>query len=155
MSKRTKKTVSGRGKRIGIVVSRFNDFVTKRLLAGCLKELAILGVKKERLTVVWVPGSLEIPVAALKLAQKKSIDAVICLGAVIRGETLHFELVCYGATHGITQAGLLTGKPIIFGVLSTDTVAQAQKRSQDKGENKGREAAVTAVEMIDVLSQLR
>ncbi len=145
---------AGKGKRIAIVVSRFNDFVTKRLLQGCLSELKKQGVSDGHIIVAWVPGSLELSVAALKFARKKSIDAVICLGAVIRGETLHFELVCYGATQGIAQVSLMTGKPVVFGVLSTDTVNQAYKRSDAKGDHKGRDAARTALEMINVLKAI-
>ena len=148
-------TANGRGRRIGIVVSRFNDFVTHKLLNACRKELLRLGVKEKDITICRVSGSLELPVTALALARKKNIDAVICLGAVIRGDTFHFELVCYGASYGIAQASLMSGKPVIFGVLSTDTVRQAEQRSRDKGENKGRDAARAAVEMIDVLEKLK
>ena len=139
------------GKRYGIVVSKFNDFITRRLLEGCLKELHRLGVRDSEITVVYVPGSFEIPVAALKLAKKKTVHAVICLGAVIRGETLHFDLVAQGAAKGIGEVALLTGKPVIFGVLATDTVVQAEKRSTLKGDNKGLEAARSAVEMANLL----
>lgn len=150
-----KPSVSGRGKKFGIVVSQFNEFITKRLLAACLAELQRLGVDLKDITVVRVPGSLEIAVAALTLAKKKNIDAVIALGAIIRGETFHFELVAYGTVQGIVQASLLTGKPIIFGVLSTDTVKQVYKRSQPKGDNKGRDAAAAAVAMLKTFSQLK
>ena len=142
------------GKKYAIVASRFNEFITKRLLDGCLEELYACGVKKTDITVVWVPGSFEIPVVATKLAKKKSIAAVICLGAVIRGETFHFELVAQGAALGIAQAALLTGKPIVFGILTTDTVDQAYKRSQEKGHNKGREAASAAVQMSNLLESI-
>lgn len=144
----------GRGKKIGIVASKFNDFITKRLLNACLAELHACGVKREHVTTVFVPGALEIPVAALKLAKKKNINAVICLGAVIRGETYHFEVVSDGASRGIAEVALQTEKPVIFGVLTTNTPDQAYKRSEEKGDNKGREAAITALEMIDLLSQL-
>ena len=140
--------LNGRGKKIAVIVSRFNDFVTKRLLEACLKELFRLGVKKRDITVVWVPGAFEIPVTALKYAKKKNIDAVICLGAVIRGETYHYELVSQGSAYGIMQVSLMTGKPVIFEVLATDTIEQANKRSKKSGDNKGRDAACTAVEMI-------
>jgi len=145
---------SGSGKKISIVVSKFNEFITKRLLAGCLKELARCGVKDQDITIAWVAGSYEIPVTACKLAKKKNIHAVICLGSVIRGETLHYELVAQGVADGIMQASLKTGKPVIFGVLTTDTVDQAYKRSEKKGDNKGKDAAVTAIETIDVLKQV-
>ena len=148
-------TVKGNGKKIGIVVSRFNEFVTQKLLKACLKELRHRGVQEKNITVVWVPGALEIPVVALTMAQRKDIKAMICLGAVIRGETFHFELVCSGVTYGIAQAALISKKPVIFGVLSTNTVKQAEKRSQEKGDNKGRDAAQAALEMIDILAKLK
>ena len=142
-----------KGRKLAIVVSQFNDFVTRRLLNGCLKELKSKGLKDSDLTIVWVPGAFEIPLVALTLAKKKSIQAVICLGAVIRGETLHFELVARGTAQGITQAALMTGKPILFGVLSTDTIDQAYKRSEAKGDNKGKDAAQAALSMIDLLKK--
>ncbi len=147
--------LNGKGKRIGIVVSRFNDFVTKRLLKACLSELEHCGVKRNNLTVLWVPGSLELPVAASVLAKKKSIDAVIALGAIIRGETLHFELVAYGTLYGVVNVSTSTGKPVIFGVLSTDTVKQAYQRSEPSGDNKGKDAARAAIEMVDVLNKIQ
>ncbi len=147
--------LTGKGRKIAIVISKFNEFITKRLLDGCLNELYRLGVRKTDITVVWVPGAFEIPVVALKLARKKNIDAVICLGAVIRGETFHFELVANGVAYGIMRASLKTAKPIIFGVLSTDTVNQAYARSEENGDNKGRDAAGAAIEMISVMSRLR
>ena len=112
VKKRPRKFKSGKN-RIAIVVSRFNEDVAQRLLNGCLEELSHLGLKKE-IAVFWVPGSFEIPLIALKLAGKKSVDAVICLGAVIRGETAHFDYVAQGAAQGIAQASLLTGKPVIL-----------------------------------------
>ena len=144
----------GRGKSVAIVVSRFNEFITNRLLAGCLDELDRSGQSACRRTVVWVPGAYELPVTALCLARQKNVDAVICLGAVIRGETFHFELVAQGAAQGIMNAALATEKPVIFGVLTTDTINQAYKRSEEDGDNKGREAAQTALEMIDVLKAI-
>lgn len=137
--------------KITIVVSRFNEFITKKLLEGCLKELRRLGVKENEITVIWVPGAFEIPVAALKFAQKKTVDAVICLGAVIRGETMHFELVAHSAAFGITEVALRTGKPVIFGILATETVEQAAKRCGR--ENKGIEAARNALEMVNLLKK--
>ncbi len=144
----------GRGKKIAIVVSRFNEFITRRLLTGCLDELIRCGVSKSNITVAEVPGAYEISIVALKFAKKKNIDAVICLGAVIRGETLHFDLVAQGAAQGIMQVSLNTGKPIIFEVLATETIDQANRRSEEKGDNKGRDAANTALEMIEVLYQI-
>jgi len=141
------------GKKIVIVAAKFNEFITKRLLAGCLEELSRYGIADKNITVIWVPGSFEIPVVALNFAKKKDIHAVICLGCVIRGETTHYDLVAQGAAQGIMQASLTTGKPVVFGVLTTDTVDQAQKRSEKKGDNKGKDAAQTALEMIDCLKQ--
>lgn len=147
--------LNGSGKKIGIVVSRFNEFITVRLLKGCLQELKKLGVKEGDIHVVWVPGAFEIPLAAKKLSQKKTVDAVICLGAIIRGETLHFDLIAWNTARGIADLTLSSGKPVIFEVLATETVDQANKRSQAKGENKGQDAARAAVEMIDLLKRLK
>lgn len=141
-------------KKYGIVVARFNEMVTKRLLEGCLKELGRCGVASKDITVVWVPGSFELGVTALTLAKKKSIDAVIGLGAVIRGETIHFDLVAQAAAKSLTQVAISTGKPVIFGVLTTDTIDQALKRSNEKGDHKGRDAAQAAVEMVNALNQI-
>ncbi len=155
MPKTVEGSIKSHAKKYGIVVSRFNDFITKKLLKGCLEELTRLGVKDRDVTVVWVSGSLEIPVTALALAKKKNIDAVICLGAVIRGETFHFEIVARNAARGITEISLLTGKPVILGVLTTDTVDQAYRRSGVKGDNKGVDCARAAVEMANCLDQLK
>ena len=141
--------------KIAIVASRFNDFISKPLLKACVAELKKAGLKDSDVTTVWVPGSFEIPVVALKLAQRKTIDAVICLGAVIRGDTYHFEVVANGVGHGIMQASLATSKPVIMGVLTTDTIGQAQKRAQDKGDNKGRDAATVALDMIALFKHLK
>jgi len=146
-------THKGRGKKIHIVAARFNEFVTQRLLEGCLDELNRCGVRKSDITVTWVPGAFEIPVVACRFAKKRDVHAVICLGSVIRGETLHFELVAEGVARGIMEASLLSGKPVIFGVLATDTVDQAYKRSEPDGDHKGRDAALAAISMIDILKQ--
>jgi 6,7-dimethyl-8-ribityllumazine synthase len=140
--------------KIAIVASRFNEFVTQRLLNACLDELARLKVAKKDIIVAWVPGSYEIPVTAVAFAKKKSIQAVICLGCIIRGETFHFELVARYAAQGIMDASIVTGKPVIFGVLTTDTVEQANKRAQQKGQNKGRDAAQAAVDMVNTLKKI-
>jgi len=147
-----KKNIKKNKARIAIVASSFNDFITKRLLDACLVELKLTGLGDDQITVVWVPGSFEIPLAALKFARRKDVDAVICLGAVIRGDTYHFEVVSNECARGIMQASLLAGKPVIMGVLTTDTVSQAQARAQEKGSNnKGRDAARAALEMIALL----
>ena len=137
-----------------IVVSRFNEIITQRLLDGCVEQLLKRGIRKKAIRVVWVPGAFEIPVVALKSARKKSTAAVICLGAVIRGETYHFELVAQNAARGILEAALLTAKPVVFGILTTETLDAAYKRSDIKGDHKGREAADVAVEMVQTLVKI-
>lgn len=140
---------------IGIVVSRFNEFITKRLLAACLDELRQGGLGTSHITTVWVPGALEIPLTVLRLAQKKKIHAVIALGAVIRGQTYHFHVVANECARGLMEVGLKTAKPVIMGVLTTDTISQAQERSREKGpDNKGRACAKTALEMVLLLKKL-
>lgn len=139
--------------RIAIVAAHFNEFITKRLLDACLKQLGKCGVSHKQITTVWVPGSFEVPVTALRMAKRKNIDAVICLGAVIRGDTYHFEVVANECARGIMEASLITGKPVIMGVLTTDTIGQAQKRAGDK-ENKGMDAALAAMDMIALLKNL-
>lgn len=134
-----------------IVVSRFNEFITQRLLDGCLEELKRQGIKEKRIRVIWVPGALEIPVVAQKAAKKRNVSAVIAIGCVIRGETYHFELVADNTAQGVARVALDTGKPVIFGVITTETVEQAYKRSGDGDEHKGREAALAAVDMVRVL----
>ncbi len=141
-------------KTVAVVVSKFNEMVTKRLLDGCLEELKKKGVAEGKIKVFWVPGAFELSAVAAKLAHIKDVDAVICLGAVIRGETIHFDLVAEAAMQGILEVSLSSGKPVIFGVLTTDTLQQAYKRSEKKGENKGRDAAIAALEMADILSQI-
>ena len=149
------KKISASQIHIAIVASRFNDFITKALLKACQTQLKRQGLTDAQITTVWVPGSFEIPLTALKLAKKKNIDAVICLGAVIRGETYHFEVVANETARGMMEAGLQSGKPIVMGVLTTDTVDQAQKRAQDEGrDNKGRDCAITAIEMVNLLKRI-
>jgi len=140
--------------RLAIVASSFNDFITKKLLKACLVELKRQGLGENQITTVWVPGSFEIPLTALKFAKRKDIDAVICLGAVIRGETYHFEVVANECARGIMEVSIQTAKPIIMGVLTTDTVSQAQARAGEKGDNKGRDCAQTALAMLALLKDL-
>ncbi|MDP8266017.1 MAG: 6,7-dimethyl-8-ribityllumazine synthase [Candidatus Aceula meridiana] len=154
MKKIIKKTSRAKGKKFAVVVSRFNDFITKNLLTGCLKEFSRQGVKDSDVIVVWVPGAWEIPLVALKLAKKKNIAAVACLGCVIRGETAHFDFVARGACDGIQQVALSTGKPVVLGVLTTETVRQAEARSKLKGNNKGQEAAEAALDMVEALNKI-
>lgn len=139
------------GKRFGIVVSRFNDFITEKLLGGALDALIRTGAKEADIQIVKVPGAFEIPLAAKKAAQSNRYDAVICLGAVIRGATPHFDYVCAEVSKGVAQVGLDSGVPVIFGVLTTDTVEQAIERAGTKSGNKGWQAAMSAVEMANLM----
>lgn len=141
----------GTGLRVGIAVSRWNEFITKELLQGALDGLRRHGVSDDDITVVWVPGSFEVPLACRKLAERGMIDAVITLGAVIRGATAHFEHVAGAAASGVAQVGLETGVPCIFGVITTETIEQAIERAGTKAGNKGFEAAQTAIEMAHVV----
>lgn len=145
---------SGRGLRVGVVVSRFNQEVTDRLLDGALDALEEAKVPRRRTVVLGVPGALELPGAAYRLAASGKVDAVVCLGAVIRGETPHFEYVSAGAQQGILKAGLSSGIPVTFGVLTCDTVEQAMQRSGGKWGNKGSEAALDAVEMANLYREI-
>jgi len=143
----------GAGLRIAIAVARFNSFITDRLLDGARDALTGCGVADADLAVAWVPGTFELPVVAQRLAQSGQFDAVICLGCVIRGETAHFEHVSNAGTLGLLQAGLTSGVPVIFGVLTTDTVEQARARARSGPGNKGAEAALAAIEMATLLAQ--
>ena len=140
--------------RIAIVAANFNQLVVDHLVAGALEGLKRHGVADEAIDVVRVPGSFEIPLVAQRVASTKQYDAVICLGAVIRGETDHYEYVAGGAANGVAQAALSTGIPVIFGILTCDTLEQALNRAGAKSGNKGHEAAVAAVEMVNLLKQL-
>lgn len=143
----------GENQRFGIVVSRFNEFITNKLLSGCMDTLIRHGVDQDNIEIAWVPGAFEMPLAAQKMAAR-DYDAVICLGAVIRGATPHFEYVSAEVTKGIAQVGLNTGKPVIYGVITADTIEQAIERAGTKAGNKGADAAVTAIEMVDLLKNL-
>lgn len=142
------------GLSFAVVVSRFNAFITSRLLDGALDGLRRHGAAEERIDVVWVPGAMEIPVAAKRLAESRRYQAVICLGAVIRGATPHFDYVAGEAARGIGAIALQTGVPVIFGVLTTDTIEQAVERAGSKGGNKGFDAACAAMEMATLLAAL-
>jgi 6,7-dimethyl-8-ribityllumazine synthase len=146
--------VDGSGKRIGIVVARFNELITRNLLDGARDALRRSGVADESVTVVWVPGSFEIPLVAKTMASTGRYDAVICLGAVIRGATDHYEHVAGQAASGILRAGLDTGVPVIFGVLTTDTIEQAIERLGAKGSNRGADAAFAALETTSLIGQI-
>jgi 6,7-dimethyl-8-ribityllumazine synthase len=141
----------GEGLSIAIVVSRFNDLITRQLLAGAQDSLRRHDVEAERVDVAWVPGSFEIPLVARKLAESGRYQAVVCLGAIVRGETPHFEYVASQVSSGIAQAGLETGVPLIFGIITADSLEEALERAGGKMGNKGYEAAVSAIEMANLM----
>jgi 6,7-dimethyl-8-ribityllumazine synthase len=147
--------LSAEGRSFGIVASRFNDFIVKALLEGALDAIRRHGGDGGAVDVAWVPGSYEIPVAAREMALTGRYDAVICLGAVIRGATAHFDYVAGGAATGIASLALETGIPVIFGIITTETIEQAIERAGTKMGNKGFDAAVSAIEMADLMSKLR
>ncbi|MDD5492703.1 MAG: 6,7-dimethyl-8-ribityllumazine synthase [bacterium] len=153
------KTFNGKliakGLKFGIVVSRFNEFISQKLLSGALDTLIRHDADEEKIDVVWVPGSFEIPYAAAKMAENGKYDAVICLGAVIRGDTPHFDYIAAEVTKGIAQTGLKSGVPTIFGVITTDTLEQAIERAGTKAGNKGADAANSAIEMANLFKQLK
>jgi 6,7-dimethyl-8-ribityllumazine synthase len=140
--------------RFAIVAARFNALVTEALLAGCRDAFSRHGVAEDRLDLIWVPGSFEIPLVARRLAASGQYAAVVCLGCVIRGETGHYEHVAGQAAAGVLQAGLATGVPVVFGILTTETVEQALNRAGLKAGNKGADAALTAIEMVNLLRRL-
>ena len=146
--------LDARGMKFGIIIARFNEFISGKLLSGCVDGLNRHGAAEENIDVVWSPGSFEIPMLAKKLAKSGRYDAVICLGAIIRGATPHFEYVSAEVSKGIANVGLESGIPVIFGVLTTDNIEQAIERAGAKGGNKGFDAALAAIEMIDLLRQI-
>ena len=143
-----------KGKKFSIVASRFNDFITKQLIDGCVDTLLRHGAKDNEIEVAWVPGAYEIPSVAMRLAKGKSVDAVICLGTVIRGSTPHFDYIASEVAKGISQVSLSTGKPVIFGVITADTIEQAIERAGTKDGNKGRDAALNAIEMVNLVDKI-
>lgn len=147
-------SLNGQGRRFAVVTARFNDFITERLLAGAVDGLRRHGVADESITRVHVPGAFELPLTALALAKSGKYDAVICLGAVIRGDTTHYDYVCNEAAKGIAAAGLQTGVPVVFGVVTTENTEQAISRAGGKSGNKGWDAALTALEMADLMPQI-
>lgn len=144
----------GQGNRIGIVVARFNDFITHALLKGALDCFHRHGVEDDDITVVFVPGGMEMPLAVKRMAQSRKYDAIVALGAVIRGATAHFEHVAGFATHGVAQAGLDAGVPVLNGILTVESIEQAVERAGTKAGNKGWDCALGALEMIDTIRQL-
>lgn len=143
-----------KGKKFGVVISRFNELVSGEMLKGAIDTLTRHGTLENNITAVWVPGAFEIPFMAQKLAQSKKYDAVICLGAVIRGDTPHFDYIAAEVSKGISQVSLRVGVPVAFGILTVDTLEQALERAGSKAGNKGRQAAESAIEMVNVVEKL-
>jgi len=154
MAKSFEGNFQAEGKKIGIVLARFNSFIAERLLEGALDTLLRFGAADDDIEVARVPGAFEIPLVAQKMAKSGRYDAIICLGAVIRGATPHFDFVANEAAKGIAQASMESGVPIIFGVLTTDTIEQAIERAGSKAGNKGSECAAAAIEMVNLLKSL-
>lgn len=148
-------SLNGSSFKFAIVVARFNDFITERLLNGAKDGLLRHQTSEENIDILWVPGAFELPLTALKLAKTGNYQAVICLGAVIRGETTHYDYVCNEAAKGIAAAGLQTGVPVIFGVVTTENTEQAISRAGGKSGNKGWDSAMTALEMASLLPQIK
>ena len=152
------KTLEGKlvseGMKVGIVAARFNEFITSKLVGGAMDGLIRHNVKEEDIQVAWVPGAFEIPVIAKKMAMSGKYDAVICLGAVIRGATSHYDLVCNEAAKGIASVSLESGIPVLFGVVTTDNIEQAIERAGTKAGNKGYDCALSAIEMANLTKQL-
>ncbi len=154
MSQQHEGMLLGKGLKFGLVVARFNEFITKKLLEGAQDALLRHDVSKEDIDITWVPGAFEIPLIAKKLAQTKKYHAVICLGAVIRGGTPHFDYIASEVTKGIAMVGLETGLPVIFGIITADTLEQAIERAGTKAGNKGFEAAMSAIEMANLIKNI-
>ncbi len=155
MSKVIEGNLIAKGKKFSIVASRFNDLMTKELVSGCADTLVRHGVLDQDITIAWVPGAFEIPTVAQKLAKTKDYDAVICLGTVIRGATPHFDYIASEVAKGVAKVSSDTGIPVIFGVITADTIEQAIERSGAKDGNKGRDAALSAIEMVNILEKIK
>ncbi len=148
------KVVAPKGMKVGIVASRFNEIIVNKLLGGAVDGLVRHGVEEQNITAAWVPGAFEIPSVASKMAKSGNYDAIICVGAVIRGETSHYDYVCNEVSKGIAQTALATGVPVLFGIVTTENIEQAISRAGSKGGNKGYDCALSAIEMVNVLKQL-
>ncbi len=152
--KTIKANMISKGRKFGIVVSRFNEFISTKLLDGAIDTLIQHGVKDTDISVVWVPGSFEIPMTAQRIAASKKYDAIICLGAIIRGETPHFDFIASEAAKGVAQVAMNSDIPCVFGVVTTDNLEQAVERAGTKSGNKGRDAAETAIEMSNLYAEI-
>lgn len=148
------KVVAKDGMKVGIVAARFNEIIVNKLLGGAVDGLVRHGVEEENITAAWVPGAFEIPIAASKMAQSGKYDAIICVGAVIRGDTTHYDYVCNEVSKGIAQVGLNTGIPVLFGVITTENIEQAIARAGSKAGNKGYDCALSAIEMVNLMEQM-
>ena len=148
------KVVAPEGMRVGIVASRFNEIIVNKLLGGAIDGLVRHGVEEENITAAWVPGAFEIPLTAASIAKSGKYVAVICVGAVIRGDTTHYDYVCNEVSKGVAQVGLSTGIPILFGILTTENIEQAIARAGSKAGNKGYDCALSAIEMVNLLEQM-
>ncbi len=148
------KLVAPEGMKVGIVASRFNEIIVNKLLSGAVDGLVRHGVSEENITAVWVPGAFEIPLVAKKMAESRLYDAVITVGAVIRGSTSHYDYVCAEVSKGVSQAGLQTGVPVLFGVITTENIEQAIERAGSKAGNKGYDCALDAIEMANIMKAL-
>ena len=148
------KVIAPEGMRVGIVAARFNEIIVNKLSGGAIDGLVRHGVEEDNITVVWVPGAFEIPLTAQKMAKSGNYDAVICVGAVIRGDTSHYDLVCNESAKGIAQFELATVIPVLFGIITTENIEQAIARAGSKAGNKGYDCALSAIEMVNLLKQL-
>ncbi len=148
------KVVAPEGMKVGIVASRFNEIIVNKLLGGAVDGLVRHGVEEENITAAWVPGAFEISLTASKMAKSGKYDAVICVGAVIRGDTSHYDYVCNEVSKGVAQVGLSSGVPVLFGVVTTENIEQAIARAGSKAGNKGYDCALSAIEMVNLLKQM-
>lgn len=148
------KVVAQQGMKVCLIAARFNSFIVQKLVDGAVDGLVRHGVDESNVTLAWVPGAFEIPVAAKKAASSGKYDAVICLGAVIRGSTTHYEMVCAESAKGVAQVGLETGLPVLYGIITTENIEQAIERAGSKAGNKGYDCALSAIEMVNMLTEL-
>lgn len=148
------KVVAPEGMKVGIIASRFNEIIVNKLLGGAVDGLVRHGVDEDNITAAWVPGAFEIPVVAAHMAKSGKYDAVICVGAVIRGDTSHYDYVCSEVSKGIAQAGMAAGIPVLFGILTTENIEQAIARAGSKAGNKGYDCALSAIEMVNLINQM-